>query len=93
MEFTAITCDICGTQKKETNHWLVAITGAELEGIIFQPAEATASPRNPLFTYSNLCGSQCSLKRLNRYTEELRSLFNSIDERNQDDRSNINNAA
>ncbi len=70
-----IKCDECGLEKRETNHWLVAITRPGFEGILFQPAEATESPRNPLFTYKDLCGQGCAHTRLGRYLDDLKALF------------------
>jgi len=74
-EFAAITCDECHTLKRETNHWLVSVTRPGFEGIIFQPAEATESPRNPLFLYENHCGDRCATIRFSRYLDELKALF------------------
>ncbi len=75
MQAETITCDECGVLKREANHWLVAITRPEFEGIIFQPAETTESPRNPLFFYKDLCGHGCAHKKLGAYLDELRDLF------------------
>jgi hypothetical protein len=61
--------------KRETNHWLVAITGPGFDGMIFQAAETAASPRNPLFAYKDLCGHGCAHKRLGAYLDELRAIF------------------
>ena len=85
MEFNGTSCDVCSTHKKETNHWLVSITRPGFEGIIFQPAEAVELPRNPLFIYENLCGAKCSLIRLDRYMDELRAIFTTLDEGKNND--------
>jgi endogenous inhibitor of DNA gyrase (YacG/DUF329 family) len=74
-EFSAVKCDECGTLKLETNHWLVSVTRPGFEGIIFQPAEACDSPRNPELLYQNHCGERCAHIRLSRYLEELKALF------------------
>jgi hypothetical protein len=76
MDVKTVACDLCGLQKQETNHWLVEVTRAGFEGIIFQPAEATESPRNPDFIYKDLCGQECAHKRLAQWLDELNSLFN-----------------
>jgi hypothetical protein len=80
MEAPTVVCDICGRQKAEVNHWLVAITRPSFEGILIQPVEATETPRNPVFTYEDLCGQQCCHKRISRYLDDLNSLFNSTQE-------------
>lgn len=71
MEFPAVVCNLCGRQKAETNHWLVAITRPDFEGILFLPAEAVESPRLPGYKYEDICGQQCSLKRHSRWLDEL----------------------
>jgi hypothetical protein len=71
MEVNSVKCNVCGRQKQETNHWLVAITKPGFEGILFLPAEAVETPRNPDFTYEDLCGQACSLKRHSRWLDDL----------------------
>ena len=75
MDVATKACDVCGRQKQETNHWLVAVTKAGFEGIIFQPAESVEEPRNPLFTYEDICGQECAHKRLSRCLDELNAVF------------------
>jgi hypothetical protein len=73
MIFSAIQCEICGRQKQETNHWLVAITGAGFaNAIVFVPAES-AGERESRYKYDDLCGEGCALKRLSRWLSELKA--------------------
>jgi hypothetical protein len=65
-----IVCDVCGLPKGATNHWLVAIVRPGYEGILIQPAEASTSPRDPDFKYSDICGQQCAHKQLSRWFDE-----------------------
>jgi hypothetical protein len=67
----AVKCDICGLQKQETNHWLVAITRPGMEGLLFLPAEAAENPHIPGFTYEDICGEACLHKRLSRWLTDL----------------------
>ncbi len=80
MDVATKACDICGRHKQETNHWLVAVMRDGLEGIIFQPAEATEEPRNPRFTYEDICGQECAHKRLSRCLDELNAVFSETPE-------------
>jgi hypothetical protein len=66
-------CKVCGAPKKSVNHWQVAITEPGVEGITFRPIEFIDEPRNPLFIYEELCSQSCSLKRHNRYLDELKA--------------------
>jgi hypothetical protein len=73
MDVSTVACNVCGRQKQETNHWLVAIVRDGFEGILFQPAEACSDPRNPDFKYEDICGQECSHKRLSRWLDTLNS--------------------
>jgi hypothetical protein len=76
MNILTVKCDICGRQKQEVNHWLVAIVRSDYEGIIFQPAESCADPRNTLdYRYEDICGQECAHKRLSAYLDEVNALF------------------
>ena len=75
MEVKTQSCDICRTLKSETNHWIDAILRPGWEGILFQPAECTEEPHNPLFIYEHLCGLTCAAKRLSRWRDELKEVI------------------
>jgi hypothetical protein len=75
MQAPPYLCNVCGAPKLDTNHWLVAIVKPGFEGILFQPVEATETPRNPEFEYEELCGHACAHKRLSRYLDDLKTVF------------------
>jgi hypothetical protein len=60
-----ITCDICGSEKGETNHWFV---GYEESG------ELRISDWNPLHLLSpeakHLCGETCAHKLISQFLRE-----------------------
>lgn len=78
-DVATVACNICERQKQEVNHWFVAIVRPEFEGILFQPAEATGEPRNPLLTYEDICGQECAHKRLSRWLDDINAVFNAPD--------------
>ena len=80
MEAPPYLCAICNAPKLTTNHWQIAITRPELEGVLYQPIECVEEPRNPLFVYEELCGDTCSLKHHQRYLDELRKRFKAMEE-------------
>ena len=55
-DVATVACNVCSHQKQETNHWFVAIVHPNFEGILFEPAECASQPRNPDFTYEDICG-------------------------------------
>ena len=75
MDVNTKQCNICGRHKQQTTHWIVAMVKPGIEGIIFQPAEACSSPRNPEFTYEDFCGQLCAHKRLDRWFEDLSNVI------------------
>jgi hypothetical protein len=75
MEVTTIRCGQCGTLKGETNHWIVAVIHPDYEGILFQPLECIATPRNPELIYKGLCGQGCSQKELQQWLDDLKRCF------------------
>jgi hypothetical protein len=80
MDAPPYLCSICHTPKLTTNHWQIAITRPEMEGVLYQPIESIEEPRNPLFIYEELCGDTCSLKHHQRYLDDLRNRFKDMDE-------------
>jgi hypothetical protein len=62
---TKITCDGCGTEKKETNHWLDVWVDAESGAAVhFTPISAPAGYR--LFA-KQVCGHACAHKLLDQW--------------------------
>jgi hypothetical protein len=61
-----ITCDICGTQKRETNHWFVAYE---------ESGELRISGWNSLHLLSpetkHLCGETCAHKLISHFLMRL----------------------
>jgi hypothetical protein len=80
MEAPPYLCSICNAPKLTTNHWQMAITRPEFEGVVYQPIEAIQEPRIPNFTYEELCGDVCSLKHHQHYLDDLRKRFKDMDE-------------
>ena len=67
-----VTCDVCGAEKRETNHWLVAVTYAELAGIAFIPADIAEGTRGTNDgRYEDICGHACAHKRFSQWLETL----------------------
>jgi hypothetical protein len=75
MDVNTVACDICGQQKQETNHWIVAVSSLEnqCEGVAFLPAEAVPTPRPHDMQYEDLCGEACAHKRLSRWLDVLKT--------------------
>jgi len=70
-----IVCDVCGTPKGETNHWLIAATmpptpAAPGEiGIGFAPM---GTPVNDVDAkIEHICGHACAVKRFSQWLETL----------------------
>jgi len=74
MDINTKACNQCGTLKRETNHWIVSIVRPGFEGIIFQPAEACADPRDPESVYEDFCGRECAHKRFDRWCNEFQQI-------------------
>jgi len=73
-DVSIVQCDVCGNPKKETNHWLIALTRMDYEGIIFLPAEAVEEPRRDNVVYEDLCGQECAHKRLSAWLDDLKNI-------------------
>lgn len=80
MQAPPYLCQVCNAPKLTTNHWQMAITRPDLEGVIYQPIETVEAPRNPLFTYEELCSDTCSIKHHQRYLDDLRKRFKAMEE-------------
>ena len=76
-----ITCDVCGTAKGETNHWLAAvvvppqpdepnerlIAFAPLDTV--KPEDVDAEDRDAAIEH--ICGQACAHTRLSQWLDEL----------------------
>jgi hypothetical protein len=59
------TCDVCGAERKETNHWFYAIrVGCSL---VVQPMNHALSPFSPTDVINHLCGETCALKKVGEF--------------------------
>lgn len=67
MEISSIFCDVCGSRKREVNHWFTAITRAGTSGIAFGPAHAEYDAEDSALTVENICGQECLHKRLSQW--------------------------
>lgn len=56
-----VKCDICGTLKKETNHWFSAWVDSNGAFRLFQNADAEF--------LADICGQQCAIAALNNYLQ------------------------
>jgi hypothetical protein len=54
-KLTSWTCDVCGVQKHEMNHWFVYHVGKTFELGCWDEAEEL---------WGHLCGEQCVLKKV-----------------------------
>jgi len=62
---STIKCDVCGRQKAEVNHWLVAVVPTENRGLLFAAAEEVEGEEHmPEFQYEDICGQACAQRRL-----------------------------
>jgi hypothetical protein len=62
----------------------MAITRPAFEGVLYQPIESVEEPRNSLFVYEELCGDTCSLKHHQRYLDDLRKRFLTMEDQSND---------
>ena len=65
-----VTCDVCGAQKQETNHWftLVIAEQFQVKGVILLPADDAGwwddIGNNESRVSVDLCGEACVLKKV-----------------------------
>lgn len=65
-------CDTCGTHKKETNNWWVAITGETFDVVPF--GQPFVLPSNIKDTdVLHICGQDCLIKVLSRWLSETQT--------------------
>ena len=64
MRKETFTCDRCGAQKGDVNHWWMA--NALLSSVVFWPwrDEDASSPN-----FRHLCGQQCVIAELNQFMQ------------------------
>lgn len=65
-EVNTVRCDVCGTQKKEVNHWWKGVVSPK--EVTFIPAEAFFPNGGQIF---DLCGYECAAKWLGQQMEKL----------------------
>jgi hypothetical protein len=57
------TCDICGAEKRETNHWFVLVRGnAGLSVTSLTHFQSLHSPLRQSDELLHLCGQSCAVK-------------------------------
>jgi hypothetical protein len=62
-----VTCDVCGAQKQETNHWFVVLTHSNRTDFI---VDSDYDPYSAYWQYdtdykvTDLCGEACVLKKV-----------------------------
>jgi len=70
-----IICDVCGRDKGETNHWIIAATippTPEAPGEIGIGFAPMGTPVNdPDAKIEHLCGQGCATKRFSQWLETL----------------------
>jgi hypothetical protein len=57
MTTTKVTCDVCGTEKKETNHWYVIHFSNDSQIVTISCFKADKD-----FQYFDVCGKPCAFK-------------------------------
>lgn len=75
-----ITCDVCGIQKGEANHWMlwrpeVPLAGpqGEVGGIHFAPWH-----KDLYHVYNHLCGEACASRLLAKSVDEWREMADGL---------------
>ena len=66
MKIEKYKCDVCGTEKTETNHWF-ATTRAGTRLILTSLEDARNMEAS---TVTHLCGETCALKQVSLYLEK-----------------------
>jgi hypothetical protein len=66
------TCDVCGTVKKETNHWFRIVrnhtNGYSDTELSFTIAPANAEPGS--YNYQDTCSDKCTLTLTQRWLDQ-----------------------
>jgi hypothetical protein len=74
MRLDTIQCDVCGIERKEANHWFVAIVprgeDSGVPGIAFGPLGVDVSD-NPNLGIEHICSQACAHKRLSQWFTAL----------------------
>ena len=68
MTTTTTTCDVCGTPKGETNHWLVVVV-SRAEFWLTAPEHLE---KQGTYTAKDICGEECAHKALSQWMDERR---------------------
>ncbi len=62
------TCDVCGAEKRETNHWFVIFQRGEFQTIArFTAANLDTTHITPGTAISHVCGENCALKKTSEF--------------------------
>ena len=60
-----ITCDVCGAQKQDTNHWFVVVSGDTGTGVVTDQQYRDLIEKVPPFVITvDCCGEACVLKKV-----------------------------
>jgi hypothetical protein len=60
-----VTCDVCGAQKQETNHWFVLLRWEDdPTGFTVDVESARLDPTYDSAFITDLCGEACVLKKV-----------------------------
>jgi hypothetical protein len=66
MRTEQVTCDVCGAQKKETNHWfIVALYGLDSIRIV------ASKPNTDLGNAIDCCGESCVLREVSELMKRI----------------------
>lgn len=64
-----ISCDVCGTVKKESNRWFLVAGNEQNQGLTLWPIEEALEANLP--GAAHVCGIQCSLKYIAGQMEKM----------------------
>lgn len=62
---TIITCDVCGKQKGDVNHWW--LVWASRQGMWIEPFRLIEADSQP----KHICGQECAIRSLNDYMNSI----------------------
>jgi hypothetical protein len=67
MERTQYTCDVCGTEKKETNHWWLFVVNDDGFQLAPWGTPWYQTRQRPQATIQHLCGQACAIRKLSEF--------------------------
>ena len=69
---SSVTCDVCGRQKQETNHWFLCFTMKGALGITFGAYnDRDLVPARRGLNIQDICGEACAHTRLSQFLDSL----------------------